>query len=107
MPIYEYECAKCGSFEVSQSIHDVPLSRCPKCRRRVQRLISATSFRLKGGGWYNDGYQKGASKKSDGDSTTAKTETTETKAAPATAEAAPKKKKSKAAGSAKAAASSS
>ena len=56
MPIYEYECANCGCFEHSQSIHDAPLARCPKCRRKVQRLISASSFHLKGGGWYSDGY---------------------------------------------------
>ena len=59
MPIYEYECPKCGAFEHSQSIHDRPLHKCPKCRRKVQRLISASSFQLKGGGWYAQGYQKG------------------------------------------------
>ena len=59
MPIYEYECPKCGAFEHSQSIHDRPLHKCPKCRRNVQRLISASSFQLKGGGWYAHGYQKG------------------------------------------------
>ena len=58
MPIYEYECPRCGCFEHSQSMHDRPLERCPKCRRKVQRLISATSFQLKGGGWYSDGYHK-------------------------------------------------
>jgi putative FmdB family regulatory protein len=58
MPIYEYECAQCGCFEHSQSIHDAPLTRCPKCRKKVERLISASSFHLKGGGWYSDGYAK-------------------------------------------------
>jgi len=61
MPIYEYECPKCGAFEHSQSIHDRPLHKCPNCRRKVQRLISASSFQLKGGGWYAQGYQKGGS----------------------------------------------
>ena len=58
MPIYEYACAKCESeFEVEQRITDDPIKSCPKCRsRRVKRLISQTSFSLKGGGWYADGY---------------------------------------------------
>jgi putative FmdB family regulatory protein len=58
MPIYEYACAKCESeFEVEQRITDDPIKTCRKCRsRRVKRLISQTSFTLKGGGWYADGY---------------------------------------------------
>lgn len=65
MPIYEYACAKCESeFEAEQRITDEPLKSCPRCRsRRVKRLISQTSFALKGGGWYADGYaSKGGSK---------------------------------------------
>jgi len=58
MPIYEYECRKCGVFEHSQSINDDPLKRCPKCRSGVQKLLSAPAFHLKGGGWYSDGYEK-------------------------------------------------
>jgi len=56
MPIYEYECPKCGNFERVQGINDDPLVRCPTCRSRVTKLISSTSFRLKGDGWYADGY---------------------------------------------------
>jgi putative FmdB family regulatory protein len=58
MPIYEYECRKCGVFEHSQSINDGPLKRCPECRSGVQKLLSAPAFHLKGGGWYSDGYGK-------------------------------------------------
>ena len=60
MPIYEYQCRKCGTFEHSQSIKDKPLSKCPQCRRAVTKLVSASSFHLKGGGWYPDGYAKKA-----------------------------------------------
>ena len=65
MPIYEYECRKCGEFEYRQSISDDPLKRCPKCRSAVTKLLSASAFHLKGGGWYSDGYDKkgGATKK--------------------------------------------
>jgi putative FmdB family regulatory protein len=58
MPIYEYACGKCGrEFEVEQRISDDPIKTCPHCRsRKVKRLISRTSFVLKGSGWYSDLY---------------------------------------------------
>ncbi len=58
MPIYEYLCEKCEhEFEREQRITDPPVKTCPKCRsRKVTKLISRTSFVLKGGGWYNDLY---------------------------------------------------
>ncbi len=66
MPIYEYACGRCGyEFEAEQRITDEPLKTCPECRsRQVKRLISQTSFVLKGGGWYSDLYatRKGKSK---------------------------------------------
>lgn len=58
MPVYEYLCAKCGEFEVTQRITDEPLKRCPKCRGKVQKLISASSFQLKGSGWYLTDYAR-------------------------------------------------
>jgi len=71
MPFYEYACDKCESeFEVEQRITEEPLKSCPKCRsRRIKRLISRTSFALKGGGWYADGYaSNGGGGKTGGDS---------------------------------------
>jgi putative FmdB family regulatory protein len=73
MPIYEYECEKCGEFEQMQRITDPPLARCPTCKRKVRRLISSTSFQLKGTGWYVTDYAKsgsgnGGKKKGGGDS---------------------------------------
>ena len=68
MPVYEYLCAKCEhEFEREQRITDAPVKTCPKCKsRRGKRLISQTSFVLKGGGWYADGYgSKKDGKKSD------------------------------------------
>ncbi len=58
MPIYEYACERCDSeFEVEQRITEDPLKRCPSCRSvKVKRLISQTSFVLKGSGWYADLY---------------------------------------------------
>ena len=58
MPIYEYRCEHCGDFEEMQRITDPPLSRCPTCRRKVRRLISNTSFQLKGTGWYVTDYAR-------------------------------------------------
>lgn len=58
MPIYEYLCARCGQFEVTQRITEQPLKRCPKCRGKVQKLISATSFQLRGSGWYLTDYAR-------------------------------------------------
>ena len=56
MPIYEYRCEHCGEFEKMQRITEPPLARCPTCHRKVRRLISSTSFQLKGSGWYVTDY---------------------------------------------------
>ncbi len=73
MPIYEYRCEKCGDFEQMQRITDPPLERCPDCHRKVRRLISSTSFQLKGSGWYLTDYARSGTKR-DGDAA-AKSET--------------------------------
>ena len=59
MPTYEYRCGHCGDFEEIERITNPPLSRCPQCRRKVRRLISSTSFQLKGTGWYMTDYGAG------------------------------------------------
>jgi putative FmdB family regulatory protein len=72
MPTYEYRCDKCGfEFEREQRITEKPIRTCPKCKaQKARRLISATSFVLKGGGWYKDLYSSaGGSKKSEGGET--------------------------------------
>ncbi len=65
MPIYEYKCNKCGVFEVMQKITDAPFKKCPTCKGRAERLISSTSFVLKGSGWYATDYAKKAANKSE------------------------------------------
>jgi putative FmdB family regulatory protein len=57
MPIYEFNCAKCGKLsEVVQRVSDRP-PPCPYCgSKRMTRAVSRTSFHLKGGGWYADLY---------------------------------------------------
>ncbi len=71
MPTYEYECTNGHRFEVVQRITEDPLKRCKVCRSKVRRLISASAFILKGGGWYSDGYSSSpgnGSKEDKGDS---------------------------------------
>lgn len=55
MPRYEYECDRCGPFEVEQQMRDDPLTE-HDCGAPARRIISSTSFSLRGGGWYADGY---------------------------------------------------
>jgi putative FmdB family regulatory protein len=59
VPIYEYQCTKCGEvFEAFQKITDEPLSQCKFCQGRVEKLISQSSFQLKGSGWYLTDYAR-------------------------------------------------
>jgi putative FmdB family regulatory protein len=64
MPIYEYECMNCGKqCEVIQKFNDEPLSTCPECGGHMHKLISQTSFILKGTGWYVTDYASSSRKK--------------------------------------------
>ena len=57
MPIYEYECEKCGHhMEAIQKISDAPVSECELCNSGVKKLISQSTFHLKGTGWYVTDY---------------------------------------------------
>jgi putative FmdB family regulatory protein len=65
LPIYEYRCKSCGKvIEVIQQFSDRPLRKCRTCSGKLEKLISSAAFHLKGGGWYAEGYNKNASKKS-------------------------------------------
>ena len=67
MPIYEQRCLQCGlEFEVQRSVADREPVECPKCRCITQRLISLSSFRLKGCAWGSTGYAGKPPKKEPG-----------------------------------------
>ena len=59
MPIYEYQCDKCGHhLEALQKISDKPLRECPECgKHSLKRLMSAPLFRLSGSGWYETDFK--------------------------------------------------
>ena len=64
MPTYDYQCFACDYvFEEVQKITEDAITKCPKCAEdKVKRLVSKSSFHLKGGGWYASGYSKPANK---------------------------------------------
>ena len=77
MPIYEYQCSACAhEFEAFQNISDAPLKKCPVCHKnKLEKLISATSFQLKGEGWYvTDFRDKNKKPKADAETSTQQTE---------------------------------
>lgn len=73
MPIYEYQCKSCGKrFEIMQKISDKPVKKCIHCSdEKVEKIMSQSSFALKGSGWYKTDYvanktcDAGAGKKDD------------------------------------------
>jgi putative FmdB family regulatory protein len=70
VPLYEYQCPKCGRFELIRKFSDEPLTICPTCGNEIQKLASAPAFHLKGTGWYVTDYAKksGAGASSEGNS---------------------------------------
>ena len=57
MPLYEYECEKCGHrFEKIQKFSDKMVKKCPECGGRVEQMISAPAVQFKGSGWYVTDY---------------------------------------------------
>lgn len=70
MPIYEYECEACSNkLEKLQKISDEPLKVCPECNQpKLNKLVSAAGFRLKGSGWYETDFKTGKKKNVSGDS---------------------------------------
>ncbi|MBL0732118.1 MAG: zinc ribbon domain-containing protein [Desulfosarcina sp.] len=74
MPLYEYECTKCGKVEeVLQKFSDEPLVTCKHCSGHLHKLVSHSSFHLKGTGWYVTDYANKSRKNSSGNSNTKKT----------------------------------
>jgi len=57
MPVYEYQCSGCGHIEeVFQKISESPLEVCPRCDGKLKKIISQSTFHLKGSGWYVTDY---------------------------------------------------
>ena len=109
MPIYEYACDTCGNFEVTQRITEKPLRRCPTCKRPVRKLISNTSFQLKGSGWYvtdyagKKGSDDGKSASSDGSASKDASSSKDSSKSESKSESKPESKKTETKGEASAA----
>ena len=69
MPIYEYQCGECAhTLEALQKMSDPVLSDCPACGKpALSKQVSAPSFRLAGGGWYETDFKTGKKKNLAGD----------------------------------------
>jgi putative FmdB family regulatory protein len=61
LPLYEYQCAKDGTFEQIQKFSDPPLTACPKCGGPIEKLLSAPAIQFKGSGWYITDYARKSS----------------------------------------------
>ena len=61
VPLYEYECSKCGRFELIRKFSDAAVTACPTCGRKVQKLASAPAIQFKGSGWYVTDYARKSS----------------------------------------------
>jgi putative FmdB family regulatory protein len=80
MPIYEYKCSRCkNQFQAMQKFSDAPILQCPTCGGDVKKLISRSSFHLKGSGWYLTDYAKKNSSASSCESESVSSPSTDTK----------------------------
>jgi putative FmdB family regulatory protein len=69
MPLYEYQCSKCGHrFEKIQKFSDKKIKKCPECGGPVEQVISAPAVQFKGSGWYVTDYAKKSSTSASSDS---------------------------------------
>ena len=90
MPVYEYECQKCGAhFDEIQKFSDPPVKKHPGCGGKVKKMLSAPAFQFKGSGWYITDYarkdsasseSKKASDEKKAESKASETKTSESKA---------------------------
>jgi putative FmdB family regulatory protein len=95
LPLYEYQCPKCGRFELIRKFSDEPLTKCPTCGSEIQKLMSAPAIQFKGTGWYITDYAKkgGEAKgKPEGGAADAKPADTKTETAKPAEKATPKSK---------------
>jgi putative FmdB family regulatory protein len=93
MPIYEYECSKCGHHtEALQKFSDPPLKQCEQCHGSLKKVISQSTFHLKGTGWYVTDY---ASKSRPTEDTKSKKDTKTSSAEAKSSPDSPKKSDSK------------
>ena len=90
MPLYEYECEKCGHrFEKIQKFSDPPLDVCPKCGGPLHKMQSAPAFQFKGTGWYATDYAKSGKEETKEPTKDSKPATDAAKSEPAKTDAAP------------------
>jgi len=80
LPLYEYECLKCGvRYERIQKFSDAPLTKCEKCGGKLEKLVSAPSIQFKGSGFYINDYAKKTSAPADSSSDSKPSATAESK----------------------------
>ncbi len=86
MPIYEYECSQCGNIEeVLQKFSDKPLTICQHCAGKLNKLVSHSTFHLKGSGWYVTDYANKSRSSAKPSETNQKSKSAEAKASDAPA----------------------
>jgi putative FmdB family regulatory protein len=95
MPLYEYQCRKCGHrFERIQRFSDPLIKKCPQCGGKVEQLLSAPAVQFKGSGWYVTDYARkpagAAASKPEGDGKSDSTKDSAKKDSKPKAESGPK-----------------